>query len=506
MLDFRHFPHLVLFLLACIAALLWTVSQNLDEFSIHEMIVFCLYAAGVLFAQGLIIIALDVSLKPAYLRRILPRALAGVFSAFNIYTLILVHNSHFSALPAAGLVGVLTLLSVATALMYMIPAAAFQKFMRVFATIMIVFAVIQIAKAPLRSKATAVMPDGISMPVFRQHPNIYVVTFDTISPEPVIRQNLGLPGVPYDDEVSKAGGRIIPNTFADRIPTKMSLNLFYALDLAYFDALKKKNSLISNESLNPVHEIFRKNGYKIGFLYETSYFGHDKGYLDYYGIAEVDGVCKHIEKPYAMMGYCFAQVQRGINFLSGAKNHEYPELLFERIREIAKSGTPWFTHAHIYKPGHAKNSFDPYSEGDWEEFRKQYAEKSKIATEMLRMLLATIKKNDPDAVLIIFGDHGALTSRTLLNDTKKINPNALSFNPDQLAKDSPLTYEQIVQDRHAVFNAVFPKTFCPAGFRQNPYSTVRIMRDVIKCLSGGVDPLPETLQPDDDQWKPYLYQ
>ncbi len=173
---------------------------------------------------------------------------------------------------------------------------------------------------------------------------------------------------------------------------------------------------------------------------------------------------------------------------------------------MAKSDTPWFTYAHIYEPGHAKNSFDPYSKADHEEFKRQYAARSGIATKSLQKLLKTLKENDPKAILIIFGDHGALTSNGLMNDSGKIIPYALAFDPAKIAKDSPMAYTQIVQDRHAVFNAVFPGSFCPQGFRQNPFATPRIMREVIKCLSGGEDPLPADFQPNDDKWKPYTYQ
>ena len=501
-MDYKRFPHILLFLLGNFLALLWMLSQNLKEFSIQEIITFFLYAAAILFTQVAVMLALDkVSLRFPW-----SKVAAGLFTALNVYTLILVHNSHFSGLSTGAVMAVIAGLSVGFSAVYLVPSAVFQKAARVFSIIMIVAAGVQLIKDMTDVDSYRSIPENIQIPEFTKRPNIYIVTFDTMSPESVIRKNVGLDGVSYDDETIKSGGRIIPNTFAEQIPTKMSLNLLYALDMDYFNSLKKKNALISNEAGNPVYEIFRKNGYSLQFMYESAYFGRDMGRLDYYGIAKVNGVCTHIEKKYALMGYCFENVQAALKSLAGVHDKPYPELLFERIKEVSKSGKPWFTHAHIYQPGHAKNSFNPRSEADWAEFRDLYQRRSEKATRTLQNLIATIKENDPDAVLIIFGDHGALTSRTLLDDADKILPDALAYNPDNLAQDSPLTYEQIVQDRHAVLNAVFPKTFCREGFNHNPYSTSRIMRDLIMCLSDGHDPLPENMQPDDGKWKPYLYQ
>lgn len=69
-----------------------------------------------------------------------------------------------------------------------------------------------------------------------------------------------------------------------------------------------------------------------------------------------------------------------------------------------------------------------------------------------------------------------------------------------------MTFSQIVQDRHAVINAIYPANACKEYFKQNPFSTVRILRELAKCLSEGQDPLAGNYQIDDTGWDDFVYE
>ena len=75
----------------------------------------------------------------------------------------------------------------------------------------------------------------------------------------------------------------------------------------------------------------------------------------------------------------------------------------------------------------------------------------------------------------------------------------------QIAENSPLTREEIFQDRHAIAAALYPKDFCRDDFEE-PIGIVRIGRNIVKCLSGGKDPLPAFYQANDDDFLEYKYE
>ncbi len=490
-----------LFLHISFIALIWTVFQNHEEFSSREIMVFCTYVTALAATQGLVALAINHVSKRAAL------AFAGIFAAFNVYTLILIHNSFFVKLSGWGVV--LSILIIATGIFALLNIRApkirqaLDRFLLILAGILLA----QLLIDTLHVDSFRSIPDHFKFAEFKKRPNVYVITFDAMSPEIAVKANFGV-DTDYTTAVRRFGGRVIPNAFAERISTKWSLNSFQAMDLEYFDHFKKKNVLITNRAPNPTYEAFRKNEYKIQFMYVSNFFGDDNGRLDFYGVAQAEGMCMHVDAVYGLGGYCLPQVQAAVKSLARLESDDYPQYLFDRIKKTAKSDESWYTQAHIYTPGHTPRKFNPHRDKDWKEFRKRYKERSAEARDYLETLLKTLKEYDPTAILIVFGDHGPITSRGLLNDSDSDDGmvhNALEVNESDAPKNNLLTYEQIVQDRHGVYLAVFPKSFCQDGFRQNPYSTLRIMRDVLKCLSGE-DPLPADFQPNDDHWAKYKYQ
>ncbi len=506
-MSLKKFPQVILCLLVGLVSLLWTVSQNYAEFSPQEMAILCAYAIGIFIAQGIVVGALALLGRKLFVADICSKLAATIFTTFNIYTLIIVHNARFAGMDMPYLGLFLIGSAIAVSALFFVPNESFKKFTNVFAGVMIAVIAVQLGPILLGDAQKGHMPEHFRIPTFKTKPNVYVITLDALSPEAVMRQNVGIQSLPYVAEVKDLGGKIIPNAFAERIPTKRSLNSFLAMDLDYYKELKHQYRMITGEVLSPAHEIFRRNGYKVGFMYDSAYFGGDVGGLDYYGIAKTEGICNHIEKKYALLGYCTGPIQKYVASVAGLESHEYPDMLFDRIRQISKSGEPWFMFAHVYQPGHAKNSYSAYKEKDKEDFKIQYETRAKTVAKTIHTLVSTIREADPTAVLIIFGDHGALTSVGLLGkDGGAIKEHALDYTEADMPKDSPMTYRQLVQDRHAVFAAVFPKDFCKEGFVQNPFATVRVLREVFKCLSGGEDPLPADFQPNDDKWIPYKYQ
>jgi hypothetical protein len=492
--------HIKYLVLAGLVMGLWVVTQNFSEFGHAEIATLCGYLIAVIFGQALIVAVLN------RISRAVSLVVAAVFAGFDVFSLLLIHNPE---VIKGGLIA-MVLIHVAVGALYAgICVARNEKFHRFAQTFFIVIAGIILFNFAVGLAGQGVrgeIPKHFTKVDMVRKPNIYIISFDAISPEPVVKDLLKVSGVPYDDLVRKMGGRVIPNSFSARIPTKRSINSVLAMDIRYYDGLKERYQLLRGLAPNPTYEIMWHNGYKVQFLYESNYFGGSKGNLDYYGVAKKDGLCGHVEKEYSLLGYCVPVVRSVVQRLLGVEYGQHPQILFDRIKEIGGGEQPWFTYSHIYSPGHAKNSYTAYKKEDWEEYRAQYPRRLESTMEYLKGLIETVKTHDPNAILVIMGDHGMLTSAGLMKDGGAIRENATTFDPAQLDKNSPMTFKQIVQDRHGVFMAAFlPDGICPDAFRKNPYLTQRITRDILTCLSGK-DPLPMDYQRDDSDWKVFSYQ
>jgi|GEM_PF-4637071 len=505
-----RFPQLSLLGLLTLIAALWTLAQNEGEFTGHEIELYSLYIALILSGQLLCVGTFIWAKKCAYAHffDILSRIIAALFASFNAYTLLIIHNGRFSGLEEPYWTLFIIALTLAAAIPFFIHKPPFVKFLHIFCMISLVMSLMNFSsnyKDFFRDSLQR-LPDTFTVVDFKKKPNIYIISFDAMVPESIARNIIGVSDVPYVQTLKDMKARFIPNSFAEPIPTKFSLNAVLAMDLAYYSKINNKRALVPDIVPTPGYELFRQNGYKIQFMYKTSYFGESSSRLDYYSVAEKNGLCQHVEKSYSFMGFCTATVQSYIATLIDTQNHAYPDMLFERIKTTAATKDHWFTYAYIYAPGHSKNSFNPYKKEDWQQYRKSFPRQAKRAAGMVKTLITTIKTHDPEAILIIFGDHGAMTSRGLLNDTDRISEDARAHSANKIPSDSPLTFAQIVQDRHGVINAIYPAKACKEYFKQNPFSIVRTLRELSKCLSDGQDPLPKNYQPNDNAWRDYIYE
>ena len=497
---------LTIFFFAAFLAVLWTVMMNHSEFSHQELRFFNMYVAAIFAGQAAVVGGFLWLSKIWRGFEFLSAAVATMFTTANIYTLLVVHVSFLANLAMPLWAVLIAVMLLFFAIPYFVSWKPFVKFVHIFAVIMAVLVGVQLVGDSTFSVKGMFdkLPSHLRIVEFKKKPNVYVVSMDALAPAAVMKNNLGVEAIPYIDVLNDHDVRIIPNTFAERIPTKRSLNLLMAMDKEYFETVSEDGGFIRDQVPNPVYKIFRQNGYKIQVTYESRYFGDDKGRLDYYGIAKAYGVCTHVERKYAFMGYCRDDVQQYAKKYTNGSDLEYPKMLFDRIKETAQSEEPWFTFASIYKPGHAKNSMDYANPEDWAEYERKFIKASKRAAAMLDEMLSVIAEYDPDSITIVFGDHGSLLTKGAMGDARSIIGDAVAMK-DDFRTDSPVSFEQVVQDRHAVLNFIMPSDACEADFSENPYSTMRIMRDVFKCLSEE-DPLPANYQPDDDRWMPYVYQ
>ena len=300
---------------------------------------------------------------------------------------------------------------------------------------------------------------------FREKPNLYFISFESIIPRSLLRKHYGLDTSPFHD-LFEANFRRFPNLFSDYAHTKESLNLILALDKEMFvkSSPKYQYDLFSGVQPSPLLAILRNNGYETSSYYHSAYLGHYKGpYIDHYSKHSEASVCSLLGamiQPIAFWGYCAFSGEAGWRSLAG---------YFEYFKSLSANERPQFLMAHIAVPGHAHHPYRYDDQAQRNAEIRRYAQTlNGSATRNLEAILEHLKNNDPDAILYVYGDHGAWLSL------------GMSF------EDNPTFF---VQDRLGILGGVYPPDACATYFDETLSKGYMTALDgvhaILRCLSGG---------------------
>ncbi|MDP6530851.1 MAG: hypothetical protein QF375_03085 [Arenicellales bacterium] len=314
---------------------------------------------------------------------------------------------------------------------------------------------------------------------FKTRPNVYFISFDALMPKVLVHKFFGLEKTPYHD-ILDAHLRRFKNMFADKASTIGSLNSLLAFDLDYYNSLgKKKNErhLFSGRKPSPLLEIFKHNGYTTNTLFQRPYFGDKKGpYVDNYFTERGDGVCEFVNeefKKFIFLGYCRLKTTRIftslLTRLSLSNQRSEMEFLLAKLQSGLDKGKPQMFMAYIFSPGHTPKSFNWKKPETVEKFRLTYLRNSSTAAEYLDQLITFIFREDPSAILFVYGDHGAFITR------------------GAKMKDNDITLH--IHGRSGIYGGIYPPDRCAESFAK-PYTEgfMTVMQGahmIIRCLAGG---------------------
>ena len=311
---------------------------------------------------------------------------------------------------------------------------------------------------------------GIHALTFDETPNVYFVVFDSIVPEAIVQNQMGIETTDFH-RVLEVNMRRFPNLFANSITTIYSLNALLALDWDIFmkqwEDTGSRPSYVAGHDLSPLVWTFRENGYQATSIINTPHFGHRQGMgIDNYIINRSEAICLLLDedvRPWAFWGYCRyreADPKPGEQVPSG-------EFLVREIAGINRSN-PQFVIAHLYLPGHYQKQHDR------ETFIEQYERNFNNAAVFLERIIRHLRINDPEAILFILGDHGAMLSQEF-----KIEEDPTFF----------------LQDRFGILGGVYPPDRCAAEFDEAEskgyVTSLDVVHAILECLSGGQSPLRE---------------
>lgn len=200
-------PQISLFFLASFFAALWMATKNYSEFSSYEITLFCLYIGGVFLLQLLCVIALTLCEKFSFIFSPAAKLLATLFTTFNIYTLIIVHNGRFSSMGDLLFILFILAMTLAISLLFFIKNKQFQKFAHVFPLVMTLMVGGQFLSERFIHLGSVFqnIPKHFRYVEFEKKPNIYVISFDAMVPEAIAKNIIGVSDVPYIKEIGVQG-------------------------------------------------------------------------------------------------------------------------------------------------------------------------------------------------------------------------------------------------------------------------------------------------------------
>ena len=334
--------------------------------------------------------------------------------------------------------------------------------------------------------AASVDPAAVDMSNFRnvtfeQRPNLYFVSFDALVPRTLLRKYMDVETTPFHD-IFQPRFRRFENFFANTLYTRHSLQTILALDERWYNFNHWKNStgkdleLFSGGYPAPLFRILRDNGYETHTAYASKYLGKTKGpFVDHYFTANASTICQLLDervRAVSFWGYC-----------SWSEQHEpdrYMEVMnlrvFDYLRTVTLRSKPQFVMAHFYTPGHTDAYYRHDNENHFRHNRSRYLYAIVEAAHLLALLIDHVDQNDPQAILLVYGDHGLFLSRS------------------EVFADAP---EFVVQDHYGILGGIHPRDACAQWIDQAQeqlgYLTVLdAVHAVLRCLSGGESVLRAT--------------
>ena len=311
---------------------------------------------------------------------------------------------------------------------------------------------------------------------FKETPNIYFVGFDSITPEAIMRKHMGIETTRFH-QLMERDMRRFRNLFSIGANTKASFNMLMALDqdiyLGNWERRLRRPSYFAGHDLGPLIWLLRLNGYETTSIYQGTWFGRTPGpHIDNYVINTTTGLCSLLDadvRVLALWGYCWGWAAEG------DEEGRLPagDFLVQELSSVG-GGSPQFVIAHLYLPGHTPMNFDHRNEGERRRFLVDFERDFNSAATYLEQIVEHLRADDPDAILFVFGDHGAQLSRRVD------------------VEDDPTFF---LQDRFAILGGVYPRDRCAPELdeaeRKGYTTTLDVVHAIIECLSDGQSPILE---------------
>ena len=455
------------------------IKQNLlEENSVLSITIIYGFLYSILTFQILILLIINKFLKKYF-------NFFFIFLLFyNLYSLNISLSSEFTILPR---IEKLTNLSIYF-FVYLILIYFFLKNLRILKLIIIVYIFFNVFYLFNLQNILNKVFDGNKYQVeftqskFKKTPNIYIYSIESLMTDNIVKNHIGVEKSYYMDTLKDNNFVIFDNHFSDDYSTRNSLNSMLSIDQELWK--KNKKDYFSGRSNSPLFDILKNNNYKIFTGFHDSHFGPPGNYVDgYFTFRSIKLSNKIYEKYY--VNYCqfkmpwyHLQLFNYCEFLEFFLNIDNSQKLdslekFERyIMSFIKEESLYNKFVVFHQLTH---SHPTHSTKNW---TKYFIESRKKTVAIINELTQNIKLKDPNAILIIIGDHGPSLLKTSVE--KKFHENIMKT----YKNNKELSY---VIDRFYTVGAILDNSsICTSdilNLKKRSYTTNSMLLNyVLSCL------------------------
>lgn len=255
---------------------------------------------------------------------------------------------------------------------------------------------------------------------FKKRPNVYALVMESYQSPEATKTIYDFDNQAFVDELGKRDVKVYSSYFSNYYWTLASLSSTFAMQHHYYqhamgngDAFGARE-LIGGILYNPVLDVFQRNGYRIQYILSCDYPFRAGDQLTYafpprtkakvfevYQNALLDRVLSATFTNYISSDARVDQV----------RSNKFKVILRRRLQVVAGGSTPHFT---LLKPLATHHSPNGSTWTDLAYFELAYPESLVQNTKVFLPIVDAIIESDPEAVILMFGDHGAKRYRGFL--------------------------------------------------------------------------------------------
>ena len=279
-------------------------------------------------------------------------------------------------------------------------------------------------------------------------PNIYLMVYDSYVPNETML-NHGIDNSVQESFLIEQGFTLYPTTYSVGHHTLLSMNRVFNVSWEHYGHLR-----MGVDGSGVVHGLLQSLGYwNVGIFHNDYMFRNSTSQYDYYTTRNMPSL---LSSQLLLAGIGMGEFRFDIDQL-GTHIGDKSFLLDKSEVLAAPSEAPLFVYTHSYSPGHSQDSgvCRPNE-------AELFSERLDRANVTMRQDIDAIMTNDPDAIIIIAGDHGpALTKNCAELD---------GYDPAEITRED-------IQDRYGTFLGVR----WPAE-DYNEYDQITVLQDIFPAI------------------------
>lgn len=328
--------------------------------------------------------------------------------------------------------------------------------------------------------------------ILKNKPNIYFLLCESMNGPSTLKKFYNVDTSNFTDTLISDGFSEYDKIYANSYHTLGTLTTMMSLGReAYFDntnleANTSQRNLITGSKQNYLMRIFKNNGYTTKlYLDGNKYFGTKRGeYLDYYDGYNNDSFYSNIFyfiNPFTeiLKSSWRERFENVIGYILNIDSKKEETDTINIIEDQFKTKSPYVVFRRLNLLIHTNHLTYTYKQKQQWIKSQEYQNNLKAQFDEIIKVIKVIDKNDPNAVIILLGDHGSCITRGYPH---KSNDNAKNHSEKlyNFAQKDGETLRSVADDIFHVFAAVR----LPNGLQLEPnFSSVNVFLKIFALLN-----------------------